>query len=96
MTGFPGIALPTGPSVLFFGAGEVTARAVSPVDPQPVIRSSCPHRDGTNRSGRNLAAGGARAYARSVEASAARVTNRLLSEVQENLQGTGINSGFKT
>ena len=56
VTGFPGMALPTGPSVLFFGAGEVTARAVSPVDPQPVISSSCPHRDGTNRSGRNLAA----------------------------------------
>ena len=56
VTGFPGIALPTGPSVLFFGAGEVTASAVSPVDPQPVIRSSCPHRDGANRSGRNLAA----------------------------------------
>ena len=49
-------ALPTGPSVLFFGAGEVTARAVSPVDPQPVISSSCPHRDGTDRAGRNLAA----------------------------------------
>ncbi len=57
VTGFPVLVLPTGPCVLFSGAGEVTARAVSPVNPQPVISSSCPHRDGTNRAGRNLAAG---------------------------------------
>ena len=56
MTGFPGTALPTGPGVLFFGAGKVTACAISPVNPQPVISSSSPQCDGTDRAGRNLVA----------------------------------------